>query len=86
MPDDNEKRSNSSGLIPFLLALAMLCLFVMFIPNVLAVLVCALVGFTCGAAVGAFVSVKIIHQPWWSSWRWVIYGLVGMCLPLIFIL
>jgi hypothetical protein len=38
-------------------------------------------GFAFGAALGAYVSVKIMQRPWWSSCRWAIYGLIGMCLP-----
>jgi len=40
-----------------------------------------LAGFACGALVGAYVSVKIMKQPWWSSSRWAIYGLIGICVP-----
>ena len=43
-------------------------------------LILGCVGFTCGAALGAYVSVRTLHQPWWSSGRWAIYGIVGMCL------
>lgn len=39
-----------------------------------------LVGFASGAAVGAYVSVKIKQKRWWASGRWVLYGLIGMCL------
>ncbi len=41
----------------------------------------SLSGFACGAALGAYVSVRILQQPWWSSCRWAIYGIFGMCLP-----
>ena len=38
-------------------------------------------GFACGAALGAYVSVRIKKQRWSSSCRWAIYGIIGMCLP-----
>lgn len=37
-------------------------------------------GFACGVVLGAYVSARIMQQRWWSSSRWAIYGLVGMCL------
>jgi hypothetical protein len=39
-----------------------------------------LVGLVLGAALGAFVSVKVKRQAWWSSSRWAIYGLLGYCI------
>ncbi len=39
-----------------------------------------LVGFVLGAGLGAFVSVKVKRQAWWSSCRWAIYGLLGYCI------
>jgi hypothetical protein len=42
--------------------------------------VASIVGFACGAALGAYVSVRIKHAPWFSLGRWAIYGLLGMCL------
>jgi hypothetical protein len=84
------KRSNSGCLILFLLALPLVDVFGMVVSNAgpyaKAVFSFGLGGFACGAAVGAYVSVKIMHQPWWSSCRWAIYGLAGMCLPFIFLL
>jgi hypothetical protein len=87
MADENEKRHSSGCAILFLLALPLLDTFGMLMsyagPYCPVVLIVGLVGFVCGAAVGAYVSVKVKHSPWWSSCRWAIYGLLGMCLPVL---
>ena len=47
------------------------------------VLALGLIGFAGGASVGAWISVKIMHQRWWSSCRWAIFGLVGTLVPFV---
>ncbi len=85
MPDHKDKRSNTGCLVLFLLALPLLNTFGFLMsragPYVPVVLMLGLGGFACGAALGAYVSVKTMQRPWWSSCRWAIYGLIGMCLP-----
>ena len=84
-PDLKDKRNNTGCLALFLLAIPLLnhSGFAMshagpYCPLVSAI---GLGGFACGAVLGAYVSVKIRQRPWWSSCRWAIYGLIGMCLP-----
>lgn len=82
--DSNEKKGNSGCLILFLLAIPLVDAIGVMMPaagpyaNVVALL--GWCGFACGAAVGAYVSVRIKKQHWWSSCRWAIYGILGMCL------
>jgi hypothetical protein len=84
MPDSNGKRSNWGCLVLFLIAIPLLDAFGMLMsragPYGPGVLILGLGGFVFGAALGAYVSVKK-RQPWWSSCRWAIYGLLAMCLP-----
>ncbi len=84
-PDPKDRRSNMGCLVLFLLALPLLDTFGLVMslagPYGPVVLMFGLVGFACGAALGAYESVKIMQQPWWSSCRWAIYGIIGMCLP-----
>ncbi len=50
-------------------------------PSYSSLILClGLVGFIFGAGLGAFVSVKVKRQVWWSSCRWAIYGLLGYCI------
>lgn len=49
-------------------------------PYQTAMLILGLVGFAAGAGLGGYVSVRVLHKPWWSSGRFAIYGLVGTCL------
>ena len=89
VPEHNGKRRSSGCLILFLLALPLLDMFGMLIsmagPDGPVLLRIGLAGFTVGAALGVYVSVKIKHQPWWAACRWAIYGLIGMCLPIFII-
>jgi hypothetical protein len=85
MPGHNDKLSNSGSFI-LILAVLLLSVLGIFIDPPMFALALGLVGFACGAMVGGYVSVKIMHQPWQSSSRWAIYGFVGMCLPFIFLL
>ena len=84
MPDRKDKRSNTGCLVLFLLALPLLDAFGMLMSRAgrysPVMLILGLGGFACGAALGAYVSVTIKKRPWWSSCRWAIYGLIGMCL------
>lgn len=50
-------------------------------PYAPVVLVMGLAGFGGGAALGVYVSVKVMQRPWSASCRWAIYGLVGMLVP-----
>ena len=87
MPDRKDKRSNTGCLVLFLLALPLLDTFGMLMSRAgrhsPVMLILGLGGFACGAALGAYVSVNIMHQPWWASCRWAIYGLLGMSLPTV---
>ena len=81
-PDDNEKRSNIGCVVLFLLALPVLDT-LGFVASIAGrygpvVHVLGLAGFACGAALGAYVSVAIMHRRWWSSCLWAISGLIGM--------
>ena len=84
MPDHSDKRSNTGCLILFLLAMPVIDTigFMMSLAGLYSrtVAMLGLGGFACGAALGAYVSVKIKQEPWWSSCRWAIYGLLGACL------
>ena len=42
-------------------------------------------GFVVGAALGAYVSVRFKHEPWWSAARWAIGGLSGVWLAAILV-
>ncbi len=81
MPDHNDKQS-TPGLFILILALLLLGILGIFIDSPV-VLALGLVGFACGAVVGGYVSVKIMHQPWQSSSCWATCGFVGMFLPFI---
>lgn len=78
------KRSDTGCLILFLLAMPAVDAIGVVIPatypysHVVGIL--ALGGFVFGALLGARVSVRIKHEPWSSSCRWAIYGLLGACL------
>lgn len=82
--DRNEKRDGGGCLALVLLAPLLLDTFGVLMCHAGAycrvVFVVGLGGFAGGAALGGYVSVKIMRRPWWSSCRWVIFGLVGMCL------
>ena len=82
--DRNEKRDSGGCLALVLLAPLLLHTFGVFMcfAGVYSqvVFVVGLGGFTGGAALGGYVSVRITRRPWWSSCRWVIFGLLGMCL------
>jgi hypothetical protein len=90
VPEHKGKRKNSGCVVLILLALPLFDTFAFIVshagPYAPTVLQLGLGGFACGAALGVYVSVKIKHQSWWSSCRWAIYGLVGMCLPAVIIL
>jgi hypothetical protein len=85
MPGDKDKLGDSGCLVLVLIALPLLDILGMLMsragPYSPVMLTLGLGGFACGAALGAYVSVTVIHRPWWSSCRWAIYGLIGMCLP-----
>jgi hypothetical protein len=89
-PDQKDKQSNTGCLVLFLLALPLVDTFGMLMslagPYCPVVFIIGLGGFACGAALGAYVSVKIMQRRWWSSCRWAIYGLLGMCLPAFIIM
>ena len=83
--DNQEKESSNTGcLLLFLLAIPLLDAFGLFIssagPYNPVVFLIGLIGFASGAALGAYVSVKIRRRPWYSSCSWAIYGLFGMIL------
>lgn len=82
--NDDDTQSNMGCVILLLLVVSLLD-----IANVLIMragrycpvaFVVSLGGFACGAALGGYMSVRIEHKPWFSSGRWAIYGLIGMCL------
>lgn len=79
-----DKPGNSGCLVLFLLAIPVVdtlgYLMSQAGPYSEVMLPIGLSGFACGAGMGVYVSVKVKRQPWWSSCRWAIYGLVGMCL------
>ncbi len=83
-PSRDEKRDSGGCLALVLLAPILLDTFGVLMCHAGAysrvVFVVGLGGFTGGAALGGYVSVRIMRRPWWSSCRWVIFGLVGMCL------
>jgi hypothetical protein len=85
--ETTEKRNRSGCAATFLIALPVLDAFAVILsgagPYKPLVLALGLVGFTAGAAVGAWVSVKIMHERWWSSCRWAIFGLVGVLVPIV---
>jgi hypothetical protein len=82
--DNDGKQSNTGCLILFLLGLPVIDAIGMFTAMAgqygQVVLMAGLVGFACGAGLGAYLSVKIKRQPWFSSCRWAICGVIGMCL------
>ena len=89
MPDhsdreSNDRQSNTGCLILFLLAFPVIDIIGVVIPmtepHSRAVAMLGIGGFACGAALGAYVSVKIKQKCWWSSCRWAIYGILGTCL------
>ena len=83
-PDHEDKRGNTGCLVLFLLALPVLHTFAFLVsiagPYSPVVLVLGLGGFACGAALGAYVSVALMHRSWRSSCLWAICGLIGMFL------
>ena len=84
VPGQPVKRSNMGCLVLLLLFMPVIdtygTLLAFAVPYQWAVLVGGLCCFTCGAA-GAYVSVKIKGQPWWSSCRWAIDGLIALGVP-----
>jgi hypothetical protein len=74
--DGNNKRGSMGCLILFLLVLLGFLL-PMARPNDHAAAILAMGGFIIGAALGAYVSVRVKRKPWYSSCRWAIYGLVA---------
>lgn len=84
MPNHSDKQSNSGCLILFLIALPAVDAIGVLIGMAGAYAPVAagvgLWGFVCGAALGAYVSVKIKKKSWWSSCRWAIYGILGALL------
>jgi len=73
----------------FLIALPLLDMYSMLLTlagrYVLVVLVLGLAGFACGAALGGYVSVRIMREPWRASCRWATGGLIGMLLMTVII-
>ncbi len=69
----DEKKDNSGCLILFLLVMPLVDTIGVILPAAgpyaKVVLILGLVGLVCGAAIGAYVSVKIKRQPWWSACR-----------------
>jgi hypothetical protein len=84
MADQDGKRRGSGCAVLFLLWLILGDAFGVLVqlaqPYSPIVLTIGPVGFVCGAALGIYLSVKIKQQRWYSSCRWAIYGLLGMCL------
>ncbi len=84
-----EKDQRSAGcLVLFLLALPVVDSFGVLLsiappPYRPVIVVLFLVGFACGAVLGAYVSVNIKRRPWWSSCRWAICGLIGSSLAMV---
>ncbi len=83
MPDDKDKENGPGCLVlfvcvPLIDAFGVVATYTG--PYHMVMRILGLGGFACGAALGAYVSVRIMQQRWWSSSRWAIYGLVGMCL------
>jgi hypothetical protein len=80
--EQNGKRGCSGCAALFLIALPVLDVYVVLMSHSdpYTPVLCSLgaAGFVCGVVTGAFVSVKIMKDRWWSSCRWAIYGLVGM--------
>lgn len=85
-PNDGRKRSNSGCLILFVLGLPLLDAFGVALGSAgqycQVALVLGLAAFAIGAASGAYVSVRR-KEPWWSSCRWAIWGILAMCMPAI---
>jgi hypothetical protein len=84
-PGRNADRSSWGCLVLFVLALPLLDAFGFAMstagPFCNVVFTLGLLGFVCGATLGVYVSVRTKRQPWWSSYRWAIYGLIGMSVP-----
>lgn len=80
----SDKQGNWGCLILFFLLFPVTYVIGVFIDNAgpytPAVAMLGVVGFVGGAALGAYVSVRNKHEPWWSACRWAIYGLLGVCL------
>jgi hypothetical protein len=76
------RRSRPGFLVLLLVALPLLDGFGVVLatsgPNSSLVLALGVCGFALGAALGASVSSGTAAGPWWSSWRWVICGLIGL--------
>lgn len=85
MPEIKDKASSRSCLILFLLVLPLLDSFGMVLswagPYAPLLIWLGLVGFICAAVIGAYVSVRLLRRPWYSSCIWATCGLLGMCLP-----
>jgi hypothetical protein len=83
MLDHIKRRSPKGWVVLILVALPLLDTYGMLTSmagrHMPVVLGLGLAGFTLGAVLGAVVSVKVKRQAWWSSCRWAIYGLLGMC-------
>jgi hypothetical protein len=75
---------DSSGCLAFFLLLAVIDAIGAFAPRAgpytPVVLVLGLVGFFFGTIVGSYAFARASKRPWWSSYRWIIYGLLGTCL------
>ena len=85
----NQKRSDWGCLFLFLFSIPLLDAFGMLIsfagPYGPLILVVGLGGFACGAALGAYVSGKIMQRPWRASWYWAMCGLIGMTLSSVIV-
>jgi F0F1-type ATP synthase membrane subunit a len=84
MTDHNEGQRDWGCLTVLLLTIPMIDAFGAMLSNAgelaLVVLALGLGGSACGVAIGCYLSAKV-ERSWWSSWRWAIYGLMGLCLP-----
>jgi hypothetical protein len=82
-PEHEDKPSNTGCFLLFIFALPLPPMFLELVsaagPNSPIVLAVGLGGFACGAALGAYVTVKM-RRPLWLSCRWAIYGCIGMFL------
>ena len=88
MPDQSRKQDTTGCLILFfLLGMPVIDFLGMSIgwaaPYGPLVTVLGLGGFVCGAALGKYLSAKTTPPTWWSSCHWVVYGLIGMLLPIL---
>lgn len=85
--EQKDKLRNNGCLVLFLLALPLVDAFGVAMscagPYCSWVFMAGSIAFICGAGLGDYVSVRTLRQPWWSSCRWAIYGLIGMGVPSI---